>query len=73
MNLEFYRGDFKGKKKILKVLSDFVLNRLDISVFANTYHCILCEELHNQIRPKEDTIEGLYLPEIEGITTEMKN
>ena len=44
MNLEFYHGHLKGKKKLLELLSMYTKNHLDISLFASAYHHILCEE-----------------------------
>ena len=61
MNLEFYRGDLNGKKKVLKALSNFIAEEIDIALFANAYHYILCEENLKQNMPQGYTDEGLYL------------
>lgn len=44
MNLEFYRGDLKGKNKLFEILSMYTKGQLDISLFASAYHHVLCEE-----------------------------
>ena len=61
MNLEFYRGDLNGQKKVLKALSNFIAEEIDIALFANAYHYILCKENLKENMPQGYTDEGLYL------------
>ncbi len=44
MDLEYYRGELTGKKRILKALSNRVKGNIDVELFANAYHHILCDE-----------------------------
>lgn len=73
MNLEFYRGDLNGKKRVLKALSNFITGQIDVALFSNTYHYILCDEHLKENKPQGYTKDGLELAGIEGITTDMKN
>ncbi len=73
MNLEFYRGDLNGKKRVLKALSNFITGEIDIALFSNAYHYILSDEHLKENKPQGYTKEGLELAGIEGITTDMKN
>lgn len=65
MDLEYYRGELTGKKRILKALSNFVKGKIDIALFANAYHYILGEAHLKEIRPSGYTKEGLMLAGIE--------
>lgn len=51
MNLEYYRGELCGTKRILKGLSNCIKGRLGIDAFANVYHQILCEEYTKSLIP----------------------
>lgn len=61
MDLEYYRGELSGKKRILKALGNYVKGEIDVSLFANAYHKILCEEYAKSQTPWNITPEGLAL------------
>jgi hypothetical protein len=61
MDLEYYRGELTGKRRILKALSNHVKGNIDTALFANAYHLILCEENIKENRPRGYTDEGLRL------------
>lgn len=67
MNLEYYRGEFTGKKRIIKALSNLVKEKIDIVLFANAYHYILGEERLKENVPSGYTKEGLALAGIENL------
>ena len=59
MDLEYYRGELSGKKRILKALSNYIKGEIDVGLFANAYHKILCEEYAKSQNPWNITPEGL--------------
>ena len=59
MNLEYFRGELSGKKRILKALSNHIKGEIDVGLFANAYHKILCEEYAMSQNPWNITQEGL--------------
>ena len=59
MNLEYFRGELSGKKRILKALSNYIKGEIDVGLFANAYHKILCEEYAKSQNPWNITPEGL--------------
>ena len=65
MNLELYSGDLNGKKRVLKALSNFITGEIDIALFSNAYHYILCDEHLKENKPQGYTKEGLALAGIE--------
>lgn len=67
MNLEYFRGELSGKKRILKALSNYIKGEIDVGLFANAYHKILCEEYAKSQNPWNITSEGLAAA---GIGTE---
>ena len=67
MNLEYFRGELSGKKRILKALSNYIKGEIDVGLFANAYHKILCEEYAKSQNPWNMTSEGLAAA---GIGTE---
>lgn len=67
MNLEYFRGELSGKKRILKALSNHIKGEIDVGLFANAYHKILCEEYAKSQNPWNITSEGLAAA---GIGTE---
>ncbi len=48
MDLEYYHGEFDGQKKIIKALSNYLKGKIDISLFANSYHYCLTESYLNR-------------------------
>lgn len=61
MDLEYYRGDLDGKRRILKTLSNHIKGDIDVGLFAKAYHLILCEEHTKDVYPHEHTKESLQL------------
>lgn len=59
MDLEYYRGELSGKKRILKALSNYIKGEIDVGLFASAYHKILCEEYAKSQSPWNITPEGL--------------
>lgn len=59
MNLEYFRGEFSGKRRVLKALSNYIKEVIDVALFANAYHKILCEEYAKSQNPWNITSEGL--------------
>ena len=43
LNLEYYRGELKGKKRLLKALSNFIKGEIDISLLLRSHEIILRE------------------------------
>ena len=66
MNLEYYRGELIGKRRIIKALSNFIKEKIDVVLFSNAYHYILGEEHLKENMPSGYTKEGLELAGIEG-------
>jgi hypothetical protein len=61
MNLEYYRGDMTGKRRILKALSSLMKDKIDISLYSKAYHAILMDEYAKSVAPEYFTDEGLRL------------
>lgn len=60
--LEYYGGEFCGKKRILKALSSFLKDEIDEALLMNAYHIIMSEEYVHRIRKSMGiTKEGLRL------------
>lgn len=53
MDLEYYHGELSGKKRILKALGNYIKGEIDVGLFANAYHKILCEEYAKSQNPLE--------------------
>ena len=66
MNLEYYRGELIGKRRIIKALSNFIKEKIDVVLFSNAYHHILGEEHLKENMPGGYTKEGLELAGFEG-------
>ena len=61
MNLEYYRGDMSGIRRILKALSNFMKEEIDIGLYSKAYHAILMEEYAKSVVPHDYTDEGMRL------------
>ena len=61
MNLEYYRDELTGKRRILKALSSFMKEEIDIALYSDAYRVILLEEYTKENFPKYYTDEGLEL------------
>ncbi len=62
LSLEYYSGSFEGKKRILKAVSNFLKEELDLGSILNAYHIIMNEERANEIKGHMClTEEGLHL------------
>lgn len=61
MDLEYYRGEFSGKRRILKGLSNFMKGEIDIGLYSRGYSTILNEEYAKEIKPKSYTEKGMEL------------
>lgn len=62
MSLEYYRGELNGKKRILKALSSFLKDEIDVGLLMNAYHILMSEEHIRQARGHMNiTREGLCL------------
>lgn len=68
MDLEYYRGEFSGKRRIFKALSNFIKGEIDIGLYSRAYSTILNEEYAKKIKPKSYTAEGM---ELAGILNEV--
>ena len=66
MDLEYYRGELDGKKRILIALSNHIKGDIDITVFANVYHHILCDEYAKTMYPRRYNDKGLWLAGLKG-------
>lgn len=61
MDLEFYRGELSGYRRILTAFSNYVKGEIDAALLCEGYHNILSEEDAKQKRPNIYTEKGLYL------------
>lgn len=61
MDLEFYRGELTGYRRILTAFSNYVKGEIDAALLCEGYHNILVEEDAKQKRPNIYTEKGLYL------------
>lgn len=61
MDLEYYKGELDGKRRILKALSNHIKGYIDIGLFAKAYHLILCEEHTKDVSPHEYAKDSLQL------------
>ena len=48
LNLEYFRGDLSGHRRVLKVIHDFYQDKLDVGACMIAYHYILSEEYWKQ-------------------------
>ena len=65
MNLQYYRGELTGKRRILKALSRFQKGEIDIEQFVDAYQTILLEEHLKSVYPQHYTEEGMKLMGLE--------
>lgn len=61
MDLELYRGELSGYRRILTAFSNYVKGDIDAALLCEGYHSILSEEDAKQKRPNIYTEKGLYL------------
>lgn len=61
MDLEYYRGELTGKRRILKALSNFVKGEIDVELMCRAYHYLMCDEYTKDSIPRGFTDEGLKL------------
>ena len=61
MDLEYYRGKFTGKRRILKALSNYVKGKIDISLMLKAYRKIITDEYAAAAMPNIYTEEGMIL------------
>ena len=61
MDLEYYRGEFVGIKRILLALSNFLKDEISLELFVNAYRTIIEEEKNKLLFPIGFTDEGLRL------------
>lgn len=61
MDLEYYRGKFTGKRRILKALSNYVKGKIDIALMLKAYRKIITDEYAAAAMPKAYTEEGMIL------------
>ena len=61
MDLEYYRGELTGKRRILKALSNFIKGKIDIELMCRAYHYLMCDEYMKDSIPRVFTDEGLKL------------
>ncbi len=59
MDLEYYNGDFDGKKRIIKLLSNYLKGKIDTALFATAYHYYLTEHYFNRILKTDEHIHKL--------------
>ncbi len=60
MNLEYYRGELSGKRRVLKAAGNFLKGEIGAALYAHAYRKILDEEAIRS-RPEWVTEEGLRL------------
>ena len=61
MDLEYYRGELTGKRRILKALGNFLKGEIDIELMCRAYHYLMCDEYTKYSIPQGFTDEGLKL------------
>ena len=62
MNAEYYpKEKLTGKRQVLQVVSTYIKGKIDLELFARTYHQILCEDYAEGIQTWFDQKEGLGL------------
>ncbi len=63
MDFEYYPAELlTGKKRILKALSNYLKEQIDIELFIKAYHLIILEETKNDLTPRGwYTDDGLIL------------
>lgn len=59
MDLEYYTGDFDGKKRIVKLLSNYLKGKIDTALLATAYHYYLTELYFNRILKTDEHIHKL--------------
>lgn len=67
MDLEYYRGELTGKRRILRALSSYIKNEIDLGLFADAYHHILIDEYAKAVFPTNYTAAGLKLAGLEKV------
>lgn len=70
MDFELYQGDYKGKQRIIKALSNYEKGLIDAELLMYAYHLILSEERAKNDIPCFYTHEGLKLA---GINIDKKD
>lgn len=61
MNLEYYRDNITGVRRILKALSSYLKGEIDIDLYSNAYRTIIEEEHTKALYPLGITESGLLL------------
>ena len=61
IDLEFYRGDLSGVRRVLTATSNCLKGEIGEDIFVRAYHYILTEEYLNSIRITDITEEGMKL------------
>lgn len=61
LDLEFYHGELDGNKKIIKVLSNYLKGKIDVGLFANSYHHYMTESYFQSTKPYHWSDEDLKL------------
>ena len=61
MNLEYYRGELSGKRRILKAFSSFIKEEITEALLCNAYHYFINEENTKNLLPQGYTEEGMKL------------
>lgn len=65
MNLEFYRGDLKGVRRILTAFGNYLKGKIDEALLCRAYHYNMCEDNAKQNIPRGFTEEGMRLAGID--------
>ena len=61
MSLEYYRGELMGIRRVLKALSNYLKDEIDIDLYSNAYRTIIEQEHTKALFPRRITDEGLVL------------
>lgn len=61
MNLEYYSEEITGLRRIMKALSSYLKEDIDITLYSNAYHTILAEAQAKIVFPRDYTEAGLSL------------
>ena len=64
MDLEYYHGEFTGVRRILKTLSNYLKDEIDLALYSNAYRTIIGEEHIKALFPCEVNDEGLTLAQL---------
>jgi len=65
MDLEYYRGELSGNRRVLKALKNYIKDEIDVCLYSRAYHVILTETHAKNIRPLEYAHEGMVLAGLE--------